>query len=51
MRVAVFVNQAEFHHRIVTVDVAFNIDDLVTLKMFLDILLENDQCVGEIDLK
>lgn len=43
------VNEAEFYHRIVTPDVTFNINNLVALNVFLQLLLENMQCVCKIN--
>ena len=51
VRVAVFINQAELHHGIVAVDVAFYIDNLRALYVLLYVFLKNDQCISEVNFE
>ncbi len=47
MRVAVFIQQAEFHHRVVAVDMAFYVYNLVVLQVFLDVFLEINRALAK----
>lgn len=49
MRITFLINKAEFYHRIVAPDVTLNINNLVALNMFLQLLLENMQCICKIN--
>ena len=51
VRVAIFVKQAEFHHRVIALDVALHVNHLIILKVFLDFLLENKKCVCKVYFK
>src|SRR4051812_31300937 len=51
VRVSVLVEEAEFHHGVVALDVAFHVDDLVVLQMFLYFFLKYEQGVSEIHFK
>lgn len=48
MRIAIFIDKAELHHRIVTLKMRFHMRDAVMLKMFLKLLLKNVHRVCEI---
>jgi hypothetical protein len=46
--IAILIDEVEFDHRIVALQIAFNVYDLISLKMFFNLLLENVQRIGEI---
>ena len=48
VRIAVFVYQAELHHGVVPLYLAFHIYDLVVLQVFLQFFLEKGQGIGKI---
>ena len=51
MWVAIFIDQAESDHWVVTLQVRFNISDGVVLQVFFELLLQDEQCVGKVYLE
>ena len=51
MRIAIFIKKAKSNHRIVAPDLAFDIDDLVVVKMFFEFFLQNVKGIGKINFQ
>ena len=46
--IAIFIDEAELNSGIVALQVAFHVRYLIVLEVFLDILLQDDECICEI---
>ena len=51
MRVTIFVYQAELHHWIIPVKVAFDIHYLIILEVFCDLFLQDVQRINKINFQ
>ena len=49
--VTIGINQAELYHGVVAINVTFDVDDLASLNMLLNVFLKNDQCIGKVDFE
>ena len=51
VRITVLIQQIEFHHGVVTFNIAFDVNYFVTLEMLLDFLLQDKQRIRKINFR